>query len=78
MLTTTVKTSDGRLLPVKTENSIDKSVLFDAIRELRENTDPDGALSNAAGGQNVQCGDRIAMVHDGNGKAVAVIATASE
>ena len=78
VLTTTVKTSDGRLLPVKTENSIDKSVLFDAIRELRENTDPDGALSNAAGGQNVQCGDRIAMVHDGNGKAVAVIATASE
>ena len=77
ILTTTVKTAGGRLLPVRTESPIDKSMLFEAIGEIRERTGSEDSVKIPAAELSVQCGDRIAAVHDGNGEEIAVIATAS-
>ena len=52
-------------------------MLFEAIGEIRERTGSEDAVKIPAAELSVQCGDRIAAVHDGNGEEIAVIATAS-
>ena len=49
----------------------------EAIGEIRERTGSEDAVKIPAAELSVQCGDRIAAVHDGNGEEIAVIATAS-
>ena len=76
VLTTTVRMADGRLLPVKTAVPVDRSVLSEAVSELRECTGTENWLRETGGWPEVRCGDRVASVHDGNGDIVPVIAAA--
>ena len=63
ILTTTVKLSDGRLLPVRSARPVSKQKLPQLVRELRS------VLVSTP----VQCGDTVAMVSDG-GQQVAILA----
>jgi CxxC motif-containing protein len=80
VLTTTVKMADGRLLPVKTERPVDKSILARGVKELKENAGSCGLFKGSAGTdgrKHVHCGDRITTMHDGGGDMVDIIAAAS-
>ena len=68
MLTTTVRTSNGQLIPVRTKEPIAKEKIFDALKELRQ------IVLNRE--DTIHCGDIIAHVADADGKHVQVIATA--
>ena len=67
MLTTTVRSSNGKLIPVRTERPIAKEKIFEAMEKLR------GLTVDQTG---VRCGDTVATVVDADKSAVPVIATA--
>ena len=68
MLTTTVRRSDGRLIPVRSEQLIAKDRIFEAVEELQK-----CSLSREA---NICCGDVITYVVDADEARIPIIATA--
>jgi len=41
MLTTTMRTEEGRIIPVRTNIAVEKKKLFDCMREINSHTAPD-------------------------------------
>lgn len=68
MLTTTVRSADGRLIPVRTEKPIAKEKIMDAMEDLR-------AFHLTEDAAQVRCGDILTHVSDADGSEVGIIAT---
>lgn len=66
IVTSTVKMSDGSLLPVRTDIAVPKEHVFDIIRRLRD----------VQAGDHVKCGDRIISLNDVTGDPAEIVAAA--
>ncbi|MBR7087712.1 MAG: DUF1667 domain-containing protein, partial [Mogibacterium sp.] len=64
IVTTTVKTEDGRLLPVRTDKAVPKETVRNIVQSIRS--------MNAR--VPVKCGDVIYRFEDASGETAAVIA----
>ena len=67
MLTTTVRASNGQLIPVRAEHPIAKEKMFDAMVDLRHVT--------VSINDTIHCGDTMTLITDADGTHVRVLAT---
>ena len=64
MVTTTVKTEDGRLLPVRTDRAVPKSSVRDVVRSLK----------NMSVRTPIKCGEIILRFTDASGETATIVA----